>query len=187
MVHVKVPGLAFCCFVFTALQTAHPVPLNSAGGEFVVQIKRRILSLAKTHHLPKQKLWEQALWPPGVSWGLGLIHRWEGLTFDHRMTRSWSHRPCTMHLPHLAWSSNPLQILQCQKGGRTSARSGQKQLEILYSAIQLLSLYNNYFSDRNNVLQENKKYSSTFLPFSHNIQVQKLHYLNFDLKYLWHI
>lgn len=107
----------------------------------MVQIKRRIHFQAKTHHPPKQKLWEQVLWPPEVSWGPDLTHQLEGLIFDLKMTQSWSHRTCTMHLPRRAWSSNPLQTLQCQRGGRTSARSGPKILEILYSTFFQTVIY----------------------------------------------
>lgn len=103
--------------LFSGVSTEHPARLNSAGEELVVQTKRRILPR-------EQILWEQVLALPEVSWGHGLILQWEGLTFDLTTTRSWYHRLCTMHLPHLSWSSNPLLILQSQKGGKILARWG---------------------------------------------------------------
>lgn len=143
--HVWLPVVCRCsvfCYVSAALQTERPALESAAEEELVVQTKRRIVFLDKTHHPHTETWWEQVLWPLEVSWGHGPIPRWEGLTYDLMMTRSWSHRRCSMRLPHLSLSSNLLLILQWQKGGKIWARSGHTVLSLssVHTCIITLSL-----------------------------------------------
>lgn len=110
-----------CAFIFlvvyTALLHVHPALWTTAAEELQTWMTLSSMSAVTTvsTHRPT---WVQAPCPPGPSWGHDLTHQWEGLTFGLRTTRQCCLTHFTMHLPRRSWSSNPLRLLQWQKGGK---------------------------------------------------------------------